>query len=45
LALIRDACAEDGAALLCVSHDRSVLERFERKVSLREINRVDSEAE
>ncbi len=28
LALLREACAEHGAALLLVSHDRSILERF-----------------
>ena len=39
LKLIREACAQDGAALLCVSHDPSVLQSFERTVSLSDINR------
>jgi len=40
LKLIRDACAENGAALLLVSHDRDVLGAFERVVALGEINRA-----
>src|SRR4051812_16526039 len=39
LVLIRQACAQDGAALLCVSHDPSVLQSFDRTVALSEINR------
>ncbi len=38
LRLIREACAENGAALLLVSHDREVLSRFERQASLAELN-------
>jgi ABC-type lipoprotein export system ATPase subunit len=41
LALIRETCAETGAALLCVSHDPAVLERFEHTKSLSEINRPE----
>jgi putative ABC transport system ATP-binding protein len=40
LALLRDLCAEQGAALLLVSHDRAVLEAFDRLVDLSEINRA-----
>ncbi len=40
LRLIREACAENGAALLLVSHDREVLAGFERVVELGEINRA-----
>jgi putative ABC transport system ATP-binding protein len=40
LALIRETCAETGAALLCVSHDPAVLAGFERATFLTEINRV-----
>jgi len=45
LTLIREACSQDGAALLCVSHDPSVLARFERTVALSEINRAGAAAE
>jgi ABC-type lipoprotein export system ATPase subunit len=38
--LLRELCAEQGAALLIVSHDDSVLERFETRLDLREINRA-----
>jgi ABC-type lipoprotein export system ATPase subunit len=38
LALIREACAENGAALLLVSHDPAVLASFEHQASLAEIN-------
>ena len=40
LRLIRETCAENGAALLLVSHDREVLGGFERVVELGEINRA-----
>ena len=40
LKLIRDACRENGAALLLVSHDRDVLAQFENVVDLAEINRA-----
>lgn len=39
LALLRGLCREQGAALLLVSHDRGVLEDFERRVDLAELNR------
>ena len=38
LALIRGACAEDGAALLLVSHDPEMLASFDQHASLAEIN-------
>ncbi len=38
LALIREACAENGAALLLVSHDREVLEAFGTTESLGTLN-------
>ena len=38
LALIREACRENGAALLLVSHDREVLAQFE---SVREFHRLN----
>lgn len=37
--LIRQVCSENGAALLLVSHDRDVLERFEHVEELDGINR------
>jgi ABC-type lipoprotein export system ATPase subunit len=40
LALIREACRENGAALLLVSHDRDVLAGFEQVHSLAQINRA-----
>lgn len=40
LALIRDTCKENGAALLLVSHDKSVLGQFEEIRDLSEINQV-----
>jgi len=40
LALIRQTCAETGAALLCVSHDPAVLARFDHTILLTEINRA-----
>jgi putative ABC transport system ATP-binding protein len=40
LALLREACAENGAALLIVSHDREVLAKFEHVHSLAKINRA-----
>ena len=40
LELIREACRENGAALLLVSHDREVLAEFERVQALDEINRA-----
>ena len=40
LKLIRETCAENGAALLLVSHDRDVLAGFEHRASLAELNRA-----
>jgi putative ABC transport system ATP-binding protein len=40
LALIREACRENGAALLLVSHDREVLGQFERTKDFQKINRA-----
>jgi putative ABC transport system ATP-binding protein len=44
LKLIRDACSENGAALLLVSHDREVLAQFETVIDLAAINRVAAPA-
>jgi ABC-type lipoprotein export system ATPase subunit len=35
--LIQNACREKGAALLCVSHDPAMKERFDRRASLAEL--------
>ncbi len=40
LKLIREACAENGAALLLVSHDPGVLDQFETVLDLASINRA-----
>jgi putative ABC transport system ATP-binding protein len=40
LALIREACRENGAALLLVSHDREVLAQFEKVEDLEKLNRA-----
>lgn len=40
LKLIREACRENGAALLLVSHDREVLGGFERVLDLQTLNRA-----
>jgi putative ABC transport system ATP-binding protein len=40
LALIREACRENGAALLLVSHDREVLAQFDHVQQLDRINRA-----
>ena len=42
LRLVREACAENGAALLLVSHDREVLGQFATRLDLAEINRAAS---
>lgn len=42
LALIRDGCAENQAALLLVSHDQGVLDGFETRVSLATLNEAAS---
>lgn len=40
LQLIREGCAENGAALLLVSHDRDMLAQFETQLSLAELNQA-----
>jgi putative ABC transport system ATP-binding protein len=40
LALIRETCHENGAALLLVSHDREVLEQFEQTQDFHSLNRA-----
>jgi ABC-type lipoprotein export system ATPase subunit len=40
LALIREACRENGAALLLVSHDREVLAQFEHVGDFHKLNRA-----
>jgi ABC-type lipoprotein export system ATPase subunit len=45
LKLIREACAENGAALLLVSHDRDVLGQFETVHELAKINRASAPTE
>ena len=44
LALIREVCREQGAALLLVSHDEDVLGRFELRRDFAEVNRPAMEA-
>jgi putative ABC transport system ATP-binding protein len=44
LALIRQACKDNGSALLLVSHDRDVLAQFENVAELANINRAAAEA-
>ncbi|MCZ6571879.1 MAG: ABC transporter ATP-binding protein [Planctomycetota bacterium] len=43
LDLMCEACAENGAALLLVSHDTAILERFDDVRELAELNRVGAE--
>ena len=43
LSLIREACHEQGAALLLVSHDREVLAQFESARDLNQINQAQAE--
>jgi putative ABC transport system ATP-binding protein len=40
LELIREACRENGAALLLVSHDPNVLNQFEHRHELHRLNRA-----
>lgn len=40
LALLRETCRENGAALLVVSHDERVVAKFERILDLAELNRA-----
>ena len=44
LALIREVCREQGAALLLVSHDEDVLGRFELRRDFAQVNRPAVEA-
>jgi putative ABC transport system ATP-binding protein len=44
LDLIREACVENGSALLLVSHDRDILARFGTVASLADINRASRAA-
>jgi putative ABC transport system ATP-binding protein len=45
LALIRDTCKENGAALLLVSHDREILGQFKTVFDLARINKAFAEVE
>ncbi|MDB6015610.1 MAG: transporter ATP-binding protein [Pedosphaera sp.] len=45
LTLILEACKENGAALLLVSHDREVLSRFQKVEDLRKLNHASSHME
>ena len=45
LQLIRETCAENGAALLLVSHDREVLGQFDTVLELSRLNRATAPAE
>lgn len=42
LALLREVCEEQNAALLLVSHDRYVLDAFDRRHDLHDLNRAAS---
>ena len=44
LALIREVCREQGAALLLVSHDEEVLAQFEARKDFAELNQAVKEA-
>jgi putative ABC transport system ATP-binding protein len=44
LSLIREACRENGAALLLVSHDRQILDAFEQVIDLNSLNRAATPA-
>ena len=44
LALLREVCTEQGAALLVVSHDEAVLSAFDTRLSLAELNRAGAAA-
>lgn len=43
--LLRELCEENGATLLLVSHDPSVVEQFEKRVDFRELNKVSKGSE
>lgn len=40
LKLLRELCEENGASLLLVSHDRQVVESFERRVDFKDLNKA-----
>jgi len=40
IALIQEVCAENGAALLLVSHDHGILGKFEKIIKMSQINKV-----
>jgi putative ABC transport system ATP-binding protein len=42
MGLLRSACREQGAALLVVSHDLALLEPFDRRLDLAEVNRAST---
>lgn len=44
MTLIQESCRQRGAALLCVSHDPSMVARFPRRVALRELNQAAAES-
>ena len=44
LELMRGACREHGAALLVVSHDEVVLDAFDQRFALHEINQAASDS-
>jgi putative ABC transport system ATP-binding protein len=41
--LVREACRENGAALLLVSHDRETLSQFEKVREFEHLNQVSQE--
>ena len=43
VALIREVCRENGAALLLVSHDREILSQFEKVQAFGDINEISQE--
>ena len=43
--LIRELCQENGASLLLVSHDRNVVETFEKRIDFQELNKTSVVAE
>ncbi|MBD5778873.1 ABC transporter ATP-binding protein [Pelagicoccus sp. NFK12] len=45
IGLLREMCEENGASLLVVSHDLSIVDRFERKIDFRELNEALSRSE
>lgn len=45
IGLLREMCEENGASLLVVSHDLSMVDRFERKIDFRELNEALSRSE